>query len=56
MVVNKDVTHSTPIGLKLRAPAKAVKLVSPYSGSLLPFEGEYVWLAPGQGSLLRIER
>jgi hypothetical protein len=56
MIVNKDVTHSFPIQLKLRQPAKSVKLVSPYSGTLVPFESEYVWLAPGQGSLLRIER
>ena len=26
-----------------------------YTGELTPFEGEQVWLAPGQGCLLKIE-
>jgi hypothetical protein len=30
-------------------PPRRVQHISPYSGSLMPFEGEYVWLAPRQG-------
>jgi len=56
MVVNKDLKLSHPVDLHARKPAKSVKLVSPYTGELMPFEGEQIWLAPGQGSLLRVEQ
>jgi len=29
-------------------PPRRVQHISAYSGSLMPFEGEYVWLAPEQ--------
>jgi hypothetical protein len=31
-----------------------VQLVSAYTGEAVPFEGEQVWLAPGQGALLKL--
>jgi len=35
---------------------KGLKMVSPYSGELAAFEGEQVWVAPGGGVLLKVER
>lgn len=55
MIVNKDVTKSHPCSPQFRKPPRRLQHVSPYSGSLTPFEGEYVWLAPGQGVLLKPE-
>lgn len=56
MIVNKSLTRSAPVGLNLRTPPKAVRLISAFTGEPTPYEGEQVWLAPGQGALLRIER
>lgn len=53
MVVNKSFTASAPCRPKLRAEAK-LEQVSAYTGRLEAFGGEGVWLAPGQGTLLRI--
>jgi hypothetical protein len=55
LVVNKDLNKSRPCAPAFRKPPKRLLHVSPYSGQLTPFEGEYVWLAPGQGVLLKIE-
>ena len=33
-----------------------IEVLSPYSGALIPFEGEQCWLAPGQGMLLKLTR
>ena len=55
MVVNKDLAKSRPCSPQFRRAPKSVKHVSPYSGVITPFEGEYVWLAPGQGVLLKPE-
>jgi hypothetical protein len=54
MVVNRDFAGSAPGWPQFRKPAAKLQFVSPYDGSLLPYEGEYVWLAPGQGVLLKI--
>jgi hypothetical protein len=54
MVVNKDFVYSAVCAPQFRTPPSKVELVSPYSGSLTPFAGEQVWLAPGQGSLLKL--
>jgi len=55
MVVNKNLTQPRPCQPAYRkAPAK-VQLLSAYSGQLTPFEGEQVWLAPGQGCLLKLD-
>jgi hypothetical protein len=55
MVVNKDLSKSRPCWPQFRRAPKRLLHVSPYSGTLLPYEGEYVWLAPGQGVLLKVE-
>ena len=56
MVVNKDFAKSFPCAPQFRKAPKRLRHVSPYSGDLIPFEGEYVWLAPGQGVLLKVEQ
>jgi hypothetical protein len=53
MVVNKDFVMSAVCAPAFRQASK-VELVSPYSGALVPFVGEQVWLAPGQAHLLKI--
>jgi hypothetical protein len=54
MVVNKDFAGSLPCHPKFRTPIARLELVSPYSGMLVPYDGEQMWLAPGQGSLLKL--
>jgi hypothetical protein len=54
MVVNKDFAGSIPCHPKFRKPIAKLELVSPYSGSLVPYDGEQMWLAPGQGALLKL--
>src|SRR3954468_4878956 len=56
MIVNKDFGGSVVGYPQLRTPAKKLESVSTYDGSLLPFEGEYTWIAPGQGVLIKITR
>lgn len=55
LIVNRSFTASIACFPKLRTEA-ALEEVSPYSGRPRPFSGEGVWLAPGQGALLRIVR
>jgi hypothetical protein len=55
MVVNKDFAKGRPCSPQFRKSPKTLKHISPYSGELTPYEGEYVWLAPGQGVLLKPE-
>lgn len=55
MIVNKDVAKSHPCSPQFRKPLHRLRHVSPYTGSLTQFEGENVWLAPGQGVLLEVE-
>ena len=54
MAVNKNLTGSNTCGLQYRNPPKTIQQVSPYTGALTPFTGEYVWLAPGQAALLKL--
>ncbi len=56
MVVNKDFATSIPCQPEFRQPVSKLEFVSPYDGTLGPYTGEYVWLAPGQGALLKITR
>ena len=56
MIVNKDLAKSRPCWPQFRQPPRRVLHVSAYSGALTPFEGEDVWLAPGAGALLKVER
>ncbi|MDB6027257.1 MAG: hypothetical protein JWM68_3480 [Verrucomicrobiales bacterium] len=55
MLVNKNVSKSAVGSPEFRKAPKALKIVSPYSGTLIPFEGEQVWIAPGAGALLKLE-
>jgi hypothetical protein len=55
MVVNKSLTSSRPGWPQFRKGSKRLQHVSPYTGALTPFEGEYIWLAPGQGVLIKPE-
>jgi hypothetical protein len=55
MVVNKSLTGSRTCWPQFRKPPKGLKHVSPYTGVLTRYEGEYAWLAPGQGVLLKPE-
>lgn len=54
MLVNKNVQKSIPLGPQFRKAPKKIELVSPYTGQLTGFEGEQVWVAPGQGALLKL--
>lgn len=56
LVVNKDFKGSVPAGPSFRVPPSKVEKVSPYTGGLVPFGGEEVWLAPGQGALLKLTK
>lgn len=56
LVVNKDLAKSRVCAPQFRTPPKKLLQVSPYTGALTPHEGEQVWLAPGQGALLKLEQ
>ena len=55
MVVNCDLVKSHPCVPTYRTQPKHVSVMSPYTGYLMDFSGEQVWLAPGQGELLKLE-
>lgn len=55
LVVNKDFARSRHCALKFRSTPQRLRHVSPYSGQLDDFSGEQLWLAPGQGVLLKLE-
>jgi hypothetical protein len=56
MVVNKDVVKSRHCTLEYRKAPRRVQHVHAYSGTLIPFEGEDLWLTPGGGALLKVEQ
>lgn len=53
MIVNKNLTASVTPKPKFREPVTTLSFVSPYNGMLGEFTGEQIWLAPGQGVLLK---
>jgi hypothetical protein len=55
LLVNKDFSRSRHCAPQFRNPPKRVRLVSPFTGSLVDFSGEQQWLAAGQGALLRLD-
>jgi len=55
MIVNKHVSDSFHCAPSYSIPTTKVQMVSPYSGNLVDFGGEHMWLAAGQGALLRVE-
>jgi len=54
LVVNKDFAGSIPCHPKFRIPIARLEMVSAFSGALVPYDGEQMWLAPGQGVLLKL--
>lgn len=54
MVVNKDFAGSIVGYPQFRGPVSKLQFVSAYDGSLVSYEGEYTWIAPGQGMLLKV--
>jgi hypothetical protein len=55
MVVNKSFHDSAWCSPTYRKPPAKVWIVSPYSGAHEPYAGEQCVLAPGQGTLLKLE-
>lgn len=55
MLVNKDLRHSFRFAIHLKQPGRKLIHVSPYSGKEEPFGREMDWLAPGAGTLFRVE-
>ncbi len=55
MVVNKDLKNSKVCSPHWRKTPSRVLQVSPYTGAEFPYDGENVWLAPGQGVLLKAQ-
>ena len=53
MIVNKNLTASVTPKPEFRQPAGTLHFVSAYNGGLGEFTGEQIWLAPGQGVLLK---
>jgi hypothetical protein len=56
MIVNRNLTASVTPKPEFRQPVGALHFVSPYNGALGEFTGEQIWLAPGQGVLLKTSR
>lgn len=54
IVVNKDMIKDTYCSLNFRCTPKLVEFVSPWRGTVLKFEGECGFMAPGQAHLLKI--
>jgi hypothetical protein len=54
MIVNKDFAGSVVCAPQFSVPVTKLEMVSPYTGALVPYQGEQCWLAPGQGVLLKL--
>lgn len=55
LMVNKNVMKSRVCSPQFRIAPKSAQKISPYTGASVPFAGEQVWVAPGQGTLLKLE-
>ncbi len=55
LLVNKDLVKSQHCAPQFRNAPRQVRMVSPYTGALVEFSGEQMWLAAGQGVLLRLD-
>ena len=55
LIVNKNFVKSHYCAPEFRSVPKRVRMVSPYTGQLIDFDGEHRWLAAGQGVLLKLE-
>jgi hypothetical protein len=56
MIVNKDFNGSVVGAPQFRQAVSKLQFVSSFDGSLIPYEGEYTWIAPGQGVLIKVTR
>jgi hypothetical protein len=56
MIVNKDFNGSLIGSPQFREPVSKLQFVSTLDGSLVPYEGENTWIAPGQGVLIKVTR
>jgi hypothetical protein len=54
MIVNKDFANAFVCAPQFSVPVKKLEFISAWSGTPITFEGEYMWLAPGQGVLLKL--
>ena len=54
MIVNPDFVNSRHCNPQFLGSHRGVQMVSPYTGQLTDFSGEQMWLAPGQGVLLKL--
>lgn len=54
LLVNKNLEKSRVCSPQFRNAPKSVQKISPYTGVPVPFAGEQVWVAPGQGTLLKV--
>jgi len=54
MIVNRSFTDSIACRPAPRVEGTTLEQVSPFTGRLEPYDGERIWLAPGQGVLLRL--
>jgi hypothetical protein len=54
IIVNKDMTKDIYCDVHFRAKPQQIEMVSPWRGTLLPFEGEHLFLASGQAHLLKV--
>ena len=55
MLVNKSLDHPFQFQIQLKDGARKLVHVSPFTGKEEVFEGEMDWIAPGAGTLFRIE-
>jgi hypothetical protein len=55
MIVNTDFTKSRYCQPEFRSAPKQLRMVSPYTGQMGEFSGEQMWLAAGQGVLLKVQ-
>jgi hypothetical protein len=54
LLTNKDLKKSATCAPHYTVQPRSVQKVSPYSGELIPYDGENIWVAPGQGVLLKL--
>lgn len=55
MIVNKSFTTSRTCWPQFRTAPKSLRFVSPYTGQLTGYDGEYSWVAPGAGVLFKLD-
>ena len=56
MMVNRDTKTSYRPSPQFRKPPAKVQMLSPYTGDFVAYEGEYMWVQPGGGVLLRLDK